>query len=156
MIEPHESTLPEGWKRYRSSEMDVRPLFLQNENGLVVELYATPELLLRAQNAPLSVIKWALEFADYLHALAPKRSVADGSVPTGAPVVERKDEEIRRLTFDMKELDDGAVVVDNFIWGNDTSDEAQPEGLTKMADTWTEAIEHVEALLKWLKSEIPK
>jgi hypothetical protein len=56
--------LPEGWTRFKSSEQEVRPLFLRSEHGLVVELYATKgDILLRAQNAPLEVIRWALAFA---------------------------------------------------------------------------------------------
>lgn len=76
MSEPLESTLPEGWKRYRSLEDEMRPLVLRGRGALVVELYATPKMMLRGPSAPLSVIRWALAYADHLEGREPGAPMA--------------------------------------------------------------------------------
>ena len=68
---------------------------------------------------------------------------------------DHSDEPIRRLIFDMKELDDGGVVVENYLWGNNTSDEARhKDALCHTLGTWEEAIEYVEGLLAYLKAMV--
>ena len=101
MIQPSDTTIPNGYKRYRSSEDPaLRPLFLQDDRGLVVELYrAHGHLLVHAQNAPLPDIAWAMEYAAWVRNCATRQRVCDDC---GRALLDGEDREALRIGSDGK------------------------------------------------------